>query len=275
MGRASASTRSRDVGAQQCVRLAGQHEDVRGLSEDSTSAQSKKAAPLTGAACVGDRAIALERVRRVIERLCREGTAVASSDGSVHQLFPVAASPAEGEELRGWVEREGVSQTIEVGLGYGISALFVCEGLLRSAARTARHVVIDPHQATRFSGCGRQFLDEAGVAALVEYHEEESQIVLPRFVSERRSFDLAFVDGNHRFDGVFLDLIYLGRLLRPGGVVFVDDYQLPAVARAVSFCVTNLGWELEEVSAPDEVHQWAVVRTREPGPRAFYHFVAF
>jgi hypothetical protein len=33
--------------------------------------------------------------------------------------------------------------------------------------------------------------------------------------------------------------------------VFVDDYQLPAVARAVSFCVTNLDWTLEEVSAAD------------------------
>jgi len=31
------------------------------------------------------------------------------------------------------------------------------------------------------------------------------------------------VDGNHRFDAVFVDLYYLGRLLRPGGVMFLDD----------------------------------------------------
>lgn len=135
--------------------------------------------------------------------------------------------------------------------------------------------MIGPHQTTRFADCGRQFLDEARVAALVEYHEEESQIVLPRFVSEGRSFDLAFVDGNHRFEGVFLDLIYLGRLLRAGSVVGVDDYQLPAVACAVSFRLTNLGWALEEVSPRDEVHQWAVLRTREPLQRGFDHFVEF
>jgi hypothetical protein len=29
------------------------------------------------------------------------------------------------------------------------------------------------------------------------------------------------------FDGVFLDLIYLGRLVCAGGILFVDDYQLP------------------------------------------------
>ena len=108
-----------------------------------------------------------------------------------------------GSALRGWVFREGATETIEVGLGYGISALHVCEGLLGNADPTAHHVVIDPNQATRFSDCGLQFLDEAGVAGLVEHHPEESQIALPRFLGEARSFDLAFVDGNHRFDGVF------------------------------------------------------------------------
>ena len=91
-----------------------------------------------------------------------------------------------------------------------------------------------------------------------------------------RRFDLAFVDGNHRFDGVFVDLVYLGRLVRPGGIVFVDDYQLPAVARAASFFVTNLGWTIEEVSTADEHHHWAVLRTSAaPDTRRFDDFVDF
>jgi predicted O-methyltransferase YrrM len=212
----------------------------------------------------------------VIERLVRDGTAVARSDGSVHTLFPVAASAGEAEALREWVTREGATHTIEIGLGYGISALFVCEGLCTNGDPTARHVVIDPNQATRFANCGLQFLEEAGVAQLVDYYAEESQIALPRFLSEGRRFDLAFVDGNHRFDGVFLDLVYLGRLLRAGGIVFLDDYQLPSVARAASFFLSNLGWTLEEVSAADDLHQWAVLRTGStPDRRPFDYFVDF
>ena len=166
-----------------------------------------------------DRERALVQIGRVIDRLVREGTAVARSDGSVHTLFPVAVSAAEAEALQGWIIREGAVHTIEVGLGYAISALFVCAGLCTNDDSTARHVVIDPNQTTRFANCGLQFLEEAGVSELVEFYAEESQIVLPRFVSDRRRFDFAFVDGNHRFDGVFLDLVYLGRLLRPGGIV--------------------------------------------------------
>jgi predicted O-methyltransferase YrrM len=215
-------------------------------------------------------------VRSVIERLVRDGSAVAQSDGTVHSLFPVAASAAEGEALRGWVLREGARQTIEIGLGYGISALHVCEGLLANADPRARHLVIDPYQAMRFSNCGLHFLEEAGVAELVEHHAEESQISLPRLLSEGRSFHLAFVDGNHRFDGVFLDLVFLGRLVRAGGIVFVDDYQLPAVARAASFFLTNLSWTLEEVSAADDFHQWAVLRTSAaPDTRPFDYYVDF
>ncbi len=224
-----------------------------------------------------DRRSALRRVRGVIERLVREGSAVARSDGTVHDLFPVAASAAEGEALRGWVIREEATQTLEIGLGYGISALHICEGLLRSnTGPAARHHVVDPYQARRFSNCGLQFLEDAGVSGLVEHHAEESQIALPRFLGEGRSFDLAFVDGNHRFDGVFVDLYYLGRLVRSGGIVFIDDYQLPAVARAASFFLTNVGWSLEEVSAWDDLHRWGVLRTSAvPDTRPFDFYVDF
>jgi predicted O-methyltransferase YrrM len=217
------------------------------------------------------------RVRAVIERLIVDGTLLARSDGTLHRLFPVAASAAEGEALRGWVVREKAARTIEIGLGYGISALHVCEGLLDNASEVAaHHAVIDPYQARRFSDCGLQVLEEAGVLGLVEYHAEESQLALPRLLGEARVFDLAFVDGNHRFDGVFVDLVYLGRLVRPGGIIFLDDYQLPAVARAVSFFLTNLGWTLEEVSVADDYHRWAVLRTSVvPDTRQFDYYLEF
>jgi predicted O-methyltransferase YrrM len=214
--------------------------------------------------------------RDVLARLLRERTCVARLDGSAHDLFPVAIDRDEGEVLRRWVIRENATHTVEVGLGYGIAALFVCDGLLTNGDAAARHVAIDPHQGTRFADCALQFLDEAGVLDIVEHHDAESQLVLPRLLAEERSFDLAFVDGNHRFDGVFVDLVYLGRLVLSGGIVMVDDYQLRSVSRAVSFFTTNLGWDIEEVSTDDDAHHWAVLRTaRDQSPRSFDHYVEF
>jgi predicted O-methyltransferase YrrM len=80
---------------------------------------------------------AVQQVRRVIERLVSNGSVVASSDGTEHSIFPVAVSTGEGEALRNWVSHEGAAQTIEIGLGYGISALHICEGLLLNGNPTA------------------------------------------------------------------------------------------------------------------------------------------
>jgi predicted O-methyltransferase YrrM len=212
----------------------------------------------------------------VIERLVRDGKVLARLDGSVHHLFPIAVSEVEGEALRNAVIDEGATRTIEIGLGCGLSALFIGEALVSGGDVDARHVALDPNQTTSFADCGLQLLNEAGLTEIVEFHAESSQTTLPRFLAEERTFDLAFVDGNHRFDGVFLDLVYLGQLVRPGGIVFIDDYQLPAVARAVSFCLTNLAWTLEQLSPPDDLHQWAVLRTpRVPDTRPFDFFIDF
>jgi predicted O-methyltransferase YrrM len=119
-------------------------------------------------------------------------------------------------------------------------------------------------------------LEEAGVRSLVEFHAEMSQIALPRFLKENRRFDFAFVDGNHRFDSVFLDLFYLGRLMRKGSIIFLDDYQLPGIQRAVSFYVKNLQWRVEQQSTSDENHHWIVVRTAEADDtRDYRYFVDF
>jgi hypothetical protein len=88
---------------------------------------------------------------------------------------------------------------------------------------------------------------------------------------------LAFLDGNHRFEAVFVDLFFAGGLLKEGGIVFVDDTQLPGVRRAVDFFRANLGWIVEDEGEGDEFHAWMVLRTgpSEAFLRPFTEFVEF
>jgi hypothetical protein len=91
-----------------------------------------------------------------------------------------------------------------------------------------------------------------------------------------RKFDFAIVDGTHRFEGVFNDLFYLNNLMAPSSGIFLDDYQIPGVRKAVAFFLSNMQWAMEEVSEASETHQWAVVRTRhEPLERTFKDFIDF
>jgi len=228
-------------------------------------------------------AAAVTKLRRVRDRLLTDGSMLSQADGRPRRLFPTAIGEQEGRALCEWVKREGAVNTLETGLGFAISTLFICEGLLANGSE-GRHVACDPfqfktlptHTAT-FEGVGLQILEDAGVRDLVEFYEEESQVVLPRFLAEGRRFDLTFVDGNHRFEGVFLDLIYVGRLLREGGIVFVDDVQLPGIRAAVDFCLRNLQWTREDGGEEGPEHEWIVLRTgpREVYERPFRDFVPF
>lgn len=224
----------------------------------------------------------VDRVRAVREKLVADGTVV-TPDGRILDVFPVAIGPAEGAALRDVVIEEGALRTVEIGLAFAISTLFLCEGLLANGS-DGPHVAIDPYQVepgpaggTSYAGVGLRTLEEAGVRGLVDFRDDVSQIVLPALLHEGSSFDLAFVDGNHRFEAVFLDLAYVGRLLPEGGVVFVDDTQLPAIRRAVEFCVSNLAWEVEAAGREGGAHEWLVLRTgsRDGYDRPFTEFVDF
>ena len=182
----------------------------------------------------------IQLIRQVMDRLSQNGSVVSRADGKAHAVFPVAVCPSNAAWLREWVCRVQPTKTIEIGLGYGVSALHICEGLLLNGNNADKHIVIDPNQDWRFSQIGLQLLDDAGIRDRVEHLDEESQTALPRFLHEQRSFDFAFVDGNHHFDYVFLDLFYLGRLLNKGSIIVLDDYSWAGIKKAVSFCVTNL-----------------------------------
>ena len=168
--------------------------------------------------------------------------------GEPISLSPHSIEREDGEALWELVSAEGAERTIEVGLALGISALWFCQAL---EARGGRHVAVDPFQEESWNGAGLRTLREAGVGEVVEVIEEESQLALPRLVGEGREFDFAFIDGDHRFDGAFLDLYYMTRLVRPGGLIVLDDLWMPSIRMAVSYAEKNLELTLDPDALPN------------------------
>jgi predicted O-methyltransferase YrrM len=195
------------------------------------------------------------------------------------ERYPLSIPAVEGEALWRHVAQEKAQTTLEVGLAYGVSALYICDALLAAGGNRPRHLAMDPFQSTRFDDAGLELLANAGLSQMVDFRPQRSELVLPALLAEGRQFDFAFVDGNHRFDWVYVDLVFVGRLVKPGGVIFVDDYQLPAIAKAVSFFLGNRSWTLEGTSLPpanDATHGWAVLRTADPSDeRDFTDFTDF
>jgi predicted O-methyltransferase YrrM len=188
-----------------------------------------------------------DRLASYIDEAYRR-VSVRTPDGDAISLAPHSIERKQGAAVRDLAIAEGAERTIEVGLALGMSALFLCQAVL---VREGRHVAIDPFQEQSWKRAGVTALSDAGVRELVEVIEEESQLALPRLVAEERVFDFAFVDGDHRFESVLLDIYYLTRLVRPGGLIVVEDTWMPSIRTAVAYVEKNLGLTLEPDALAD------------------------
>ena len=148
------------------------------------------------------------------------------------------------DALRDLLIDEGVETVVEVGLAYGSSALAIGEALLAVDARRPLHVIIDPLQATEWSNVGWQMLRSAGLDAIARLVLQPSSLALPRLVAEGVIADAAFVDGSHRFHEVFVDLYFLRKIVRPGGLIVLDDHWWPSVRTAERYFEVNMGWRV-------------------------------
>ena len=66
-----------------------------------------------------------------------------------------------GQTLYRLVRDKGLSNTLEVGLGGGLSAFFMCAA--HAEKGTGSHIAIDPFQFSSFEGAGIQRLERAGL----------------------------------------------------------------------------------------------------------------
>lgn len=225
-----------------------------------------------------DKHKSLNLIKSVIRNLDRNGNSPVLSKNPVAAEFRyVSITSEEAIFIKNWVIKENAAKTIEIGLAYGFSALHICEGLVTNGNPNLKHVIIDPWQVSPkgYAHAGLDNLKKAGLKSIIKFYGEKSQIVLPRLLKQNKQFDLAFIDGNHLFDYVFLDLFYLGQLIKKGGIIILDDYNFPGINKALSFFINNLNWKVEETSNDDK-HHWAVIRTsKEEDNRNYLYFKEF
>ena len=164
-------------------------------------------------------------------------------DGVEHKLRPGAVAYERGEFLSQMVARARAVRTLETGCGSGLSALFILEAIVANGAGLGAHVIMDPEQDSFFQGMGKRLIKDAGAWENVEFHQERSQIVMPQMWAESRIFDAAYIDGDHKFDGVFCDAYYAHRLLKPGGILIIDDVWMDAVWLTCHFLEESYRYE--------------------------------
>jgi predicted O-methyltransferase YrrM len=160
-----------------------------------------------------------------------------------HPSLSVHLDAAEGKLLGDIIAAVDPVTTLEIGMAYGVSTLYICDALA-TLGHPVQHIVLDPFQSTQWRGIGLRNVRQAGYGSMIEFHEERSELALPRLVESGRAVDFAFVDGWHTFDQVMVEFYYLDRMLRPGGVVAFDDADRRSVNRAIRYAMNYPSYEV-------------------------------
>jgi predicted O-methyltransferase YrrM len=170
----------------------------------------------------------------------------------------------------------GATATLEVGLAYGFSTVYLLAALEANGGGT--HVAIDPYQDTDWSGVGVTTAARLvrGSTVLTDdafrhipTRSERALVDLGRNYGE---FGLTFIDGYHRFDDVLVDFTLAAPMCPVGSVIVLHDMWLDSIFSVASFLRTNR-CDFQEIQTGCE-NLFAVKRVDED-TRNWDHFVPF
>lgn len=144
-------------------------------------------------------------------------------------------------------ERGSEHQILEIGSYEGRSALFFLNYFPTSTVTCIdwwNTDTIDEEIAKHLPGCEAEFMLAEGKfdRNVVEFSDRLTKIkgnsvdILADLSITRRSFDIIYVDGNHRSRAAYRDCLLGWALLKCGGMLIIDDYEfdmpgLPASSR--------------------------------------------
>jgi predicted O-methyltransferase YrrM len=126
---------------------------------------------------------------------------------------------------------------LETGVAFGASTVAICSALamLEDRGGGVKHYGIDPCQFRDYGGAAMAALQECGLDHNFELLEGPAHLMLPTLLDRCVSIDFAFIDGMHTFDYTLIDLFFIDKLLRPGGIICVHDMNLPGKRKALSY----------------------------------------
>lgn len=208
-------------------------------------------------------------------------------DGGMHPVDMMTSIPrACGSLLWSLVKELRPTRTLETGFAYGVSSVFIL-GALESNGK-GQHTAIDPYQNSIWNGIGTQNVRSLGMEKRFRCITEPSGLALAKALANNERFEMIFIDGDHLFDGVMVDIYYANRLLVPGGVMVLDDAPMRSLRAAISWVEANLPFHRIQTGLPvytpgegsggvegGPAQRFAVFQKQREDDRDWLHFEAF
>ena len=212
----------------------------------------------------------LEKTRTKLESMLKTDNQL-GLDGIPHEITSIIrVSFSEGRVLAAIHNSIRPSLSIEIGLAYGFSTLFILDSMFEN--NYGKHVAIDPCEVTHWHGIGLKSIHDLKFDDRFEWQEAMSIDALSTMRRDGVRAQYIYIDGNHTFDTAFIDFCCSDKILDTGGVIILDDIWMPSIKTVVSFIKNNFQ-HYEQVDT-DCGNICCLKKTGED-IRSWDHFVSF
>lgn len=157
--------------------------------------------------------------------------------GQPSRAFPAAIKYRLGMTLYELILATHAEKSLEVGMAFGLSTLFMCQAHHDKAS--GMHTAIDPTEETAWKSIGLLNVDRAALSPFLDFRGASSHEVLPQLLRSGQRFDVIFIDGMHLFDYAMVDFFYADLLLKEHGYLVFDDIWMPSIRKVLYFALRN------------------------------------
>ncbi len=153
-----------------------------------------------------------------------------------------ALMPTEARVIYSLVERYQLHDCVEVGTGFGASAVAICAALKTIGGG---HLwTVDPFQDKLFGNAGLQELQRFGFDGLYTFLPEFAEDVFYEKSKAGSTFDMIFQDGAHNVGSKMTHTFFGNKLLKPGGLFVFHDAFKPCASACATYLSKDLGYEV-------------------------------
>ena len=141
----------------------------------------------------------------------------------------------EGNYIQKIIKDNNFTKCLEIGMAHGISAIYILQNSNTSL------ISIDPFQKTQWNSDGLEIIKSLKFDNRHEFIEKKSYEALPELLKlhGNNTFDCIFIDGWHTFDYTLIDFFYSDLLLKPNGIIIIDDALHNGVKATINYITTN------------------------------------
>ncbi len=140
-----------------------------------------------------------------------------------------------------WAGSQAQKSVLEIGFNAGHSAVLFLEGA-GAAADGLTFTVFDLAEHAYVQPC-LEYVHRAFTKTNIQYFEGDSTKTLPAFLAanpdKKGTYDVVHVDGGHDRDIVLSDVSAAVDLVRVGGLMILDDTNIPYISEIADACITS------------------------------------